>query len=153
MKMCSMPPVRLPASAGRLALTGESLTARSWRRALESLSCGADFTAISVGFAAMAAAASGLGRGSGTSGIDAVGTSSWISGSLSSRLDQPLIGCDQRHVGVDEHPAVFRRHLNIEMEMIGGGALAPEEVADLADDLALAHQATAHHAVGVELPR
>src|SRR5262245_58931260 len=68
-------------------------------------------------------------------------------------LDQPLIRGDQRHVGVDEHPAIFRRHLNIEMEMIGGGALVSEEVADLADDLALAHQATAHHAVGVELPR
>src|SRR5262245_55801765 len=68
-------------------------------------------------------------------------------------LDQPLVGCDQRHVGVDEHPAVFGRHLDVEMEMIGGGTLAPEEVADLADDLALAHQAAAHHAVGVELPR
>src|SRR5262249_19635056 len=29
--------------------------------------------------------------------------------------------------------------------------LAPEEVADLADHLALVHEATAHHAVGVEL--
>src|SRR5262245_4583606 len=35
-------------------------------------------------------------------------------------LDQPLIGCDQGHVGVDEHPAVLRRHLDVEMEMVGG---------------------------------
>src|SRR5215475_9546777 len=48
---------------------------------------------------------------------------------LAPGLDQPLIGGDQRRVGIDEHPPVFRRHLDVEMEMIRGGALTPEEVA------------------------
>src|SRR5438067_2535066 len=39
------------------------------------------------------------------------------------------------------------------MQMIGRTAFAPEEVADLADDLALPHQAAAHHSVRIELLR
>src|SRR6516225_9733413 len=70
---------------------------------------------------------------------------------LATAADQPLIRGHQRHVGVDEDPAVFRRHLQVEVKVVGGGALAPGEVADLADHLALVHEATAHHAVGVEL--
>src|SRR5262245_46160812 len=67
--------------------------------------------------------------------------------------DQPFVGGDERHVRVDENPAVFCRHLKIEMQMVGGGALAPLVVADLADDLALMHHTPADYAVLVELPR
>src|SRR6266498_1164041 len=52
---------------------------------------------------------------------------------------------------IDEDPSVPRRHLHVEMQMIGRGALAPKEVADLADHLALMHEAAAHQAVRVEL--
>ena len=71
---------------------------------------------------------------------------------LTAAADQPLIGGDQRHVGIDEHPAVFGRHLRVEMQVVGRPALALEVVTDLADHLALAHQAAADQAVGVELP-
>src|SRR5262245_66585944 len=37
------------------------------------------------------------------------------------------------------------------MQMLGRGSLAPKEVADLADDLALMHEVAAHYAVRVEL--
>src|SRR5262245_25762671 len=70
---------------------------------------------------------------------------------LAAAADQPLIRRHQRHVGIDEDPAVFRGHLQVEVKVVGGGTLAPKEVADLADHLALVHGATAHQAVGVEL--
>jgi hypothetical protein len=38
------------------------------------------------------------------------------------------------------------------MQVIGGGTLTLEEVANLADHLALAHGAAAQHPIGVELP-
>src|SRR5215813_13384651 len=70
---------------------------------------------------------------------------------LATAADQPLIRRHQCHVGIDEDPAVFRRRLQVEVKVVGGGALAPKEVADLADHLALVHEATAHQTVGVEL--
>ena len=42
--------------------------------------------------------------------------------SLAAAADQPLIGGDQRHVGIDEHPAVTGRHLHVEVQVIAGAA-------------------------------
>jgi hypothetical protein len=70
---------------------------------------------------------------------------------LAAASDQPLIASDQRHIGIDEHPSILGRYLHVQMQMIGRRALAPKEVADLADHLAFEHEAAAHHAVGVEL--
>lgn len=72
---------------------------------------------------------------------------------LAAGLDQPLVGRHQRHVRIDEYPAVSGRDLQVEMQVIRGRPLALEEVAHLADHLALAHEAAAQHSIGVELPR
>src|SRR5215510_16584098 len=66
---------------------------------------------------------------------------------LATAADQPLIRSHQRHVGIDEDPAVCRRHLQVEVKVIGGGAFAPKKITDLADHLALVHEPAAHHAV------
>src|SRR5262249_37254277 len=64
-----------------------------------------------------------------------------------------LICSNERHIRIDENPAIFCRYLYVEMQVISRTAFPPEEVADLADDLALPHQAAAHHSVRIELPR
>ena len=59
---------------------------------------------------------------------------------LAAAADQPLVGRDQRHVRIDEDPAVARRHLHVEMQVIGRAALAAAVIADRADHFAFARR-------------
>src|SRR5882724_1070485 len=67
--------------------------------------------------------------------------------------DQPLIGRDQRGVGVDPEPAVAREHLHVEMQMTAGAVGMVEVVRDHADLFSLKDAAAVENAVGIQRGR
>src|SRR5271154_6651684 len=69
-----------------------------------------------------------------------------ISDDLSASADQPFISRNQRHVRIDEQPALASRHLHIEMQMIAGAAFARAVVANRTQHLAFGQRAPADHA-------
>jgi len=64
--------------------------------------------------------------------------------------DLPLIGGDQRHVGVHPHPADFGEYLNVEMNVVRGAVLVVAPGRDPAHDLTLAHLPAVEPSVRVQ---
>ena len=69
---------------------------------------------------------------------------------LAACADEAFVGGDQGHIGIDEDPAVARRHLRIEVQMIGGAARRAAVIGDGAEHFALDDFAAADHAGGIE---
>src|SRR5215211_1416826 len=68
---------------------------------------------------------------------------------VSLAADQPLIGRNQRGVGIDPDPAVAREHLHVEVQMAGSAVGAVEIVGDHADLFALGDAAAVEQAVRI----